>query len=106
MGYFDRFFLQKSRTNVCLYLQATQAAIAEKSNSKKCDKCEAEGDATASKGILDDETKAKLEEAAKKTEEIAKELAAQSADIAKAGFEGFKAGIDAAVKAYKENRNK
>ncbi|MCR5273052.1 MAG: hypothetical protein K6E13_08720 [Lachnospiraceae bacterium] len=72
---------------------AVQAAIAEKS-AKSC------------KPIIDDETKAKLDDAAKKAEEIAKELATQSADVAKAGFEGFKAGIDAAVKAYKDSRNK
>ena len=60
----------------------------------------------AKKSFVDDETKAKLEEAAKKAEEIAKELAEQSADVAKASLEGLKAGVDAAIKAYKENRNK
>ncbi|MBE5860303.1 MAG: pyruvate, phosphate dikinase, partial [Butyrivibrio sp.] len=75
-------------------LAAAQAAIAEKAAK------------SANKSIVDDETKAKLEEAAKKAEEIAKELASQSADVAKAGLEGLKAGVDAAVKAYKENRNK
>ena len=50
--------------------------------------------------------KVEKEEAAKKAEEIAKDLANQSADVAKAGLEGLKAGVDAAIKAYKENRNK
>ena len=68
---------------------------------KKCDKCGSE-----TKSFVDDETKAKREEAAKKAEEIAKELAEQSADVAKAGLEGLKAGVDAAIKAYKETRNK
>ena len=72
-------------------LAAAQAAIAQKS---------------ANKGLVDDETKAKLEDAAKKAQEVAKELAAESAEVAKAGLEGLKAGVDAAVKAYKENRNK
>ncbi len=81
-------------------LAAAQAAIAEKAD-KGCN-C---GD-DAKKSFVDDETKAKLEEAAKKAEEIAKELANQSADVAKAGLEGLKAGFDAAVKAYKETRNK
>ncbi len=43
---------------------------------------------------------------AEKAQEVAKELAEQSADVAKAGLEGLKAGVDAAIKAYKENRNK
>ena len=103
LGVFLLDFLQKSRTNVCLYLQAAQAAIAEKA-AKKCDKCE--GAADGKKSFVDDETKAKLEDVAKKAEEVAKELAEQSADVAKAGFEGLKAGVDAAIKAYKENRNK
>ena len=56
--------------------------------------------------VSDDETKAKLEEVAKKAEEVAKELAETSADVARAGLVGLKAGVDAAVKAYKESRNK
>ncbi len=85
-------------------LAAAQAAIAEKA-AKKCDSCDS-ADTSAKKGLVDDETKAKLEEVAKKAEEVAKELANQSADVAKAGFEGLKAGVDAAIKTYKETRNK
>ena len=81
------------RTNVCLYLHTTQAAIAEKA-AKKCDSCDS-AETSTKKGLVDDETKAKLEEVAKKAEEVAKELANQSADVAKAGFEGLKAGVDA-----------
>nr|MCR5402526.1 pyruvate, phosphate dikinase [Butyrivibrio sp.] len=83
-------------------LAAAQAAIAEKA-AKKCDNCSESND-TTKKSIVDDETKAKLEELAKKANEVAKELAEQSADVAKAGFEGLKAGIEAAKKAYKDNR--
>ncbi len=74
-------------------LAAAQAAIAEKSvndNEKK--------------GIVDEETKAKLKEAAEKAQEVAKDLADTSVDIAKSGLEALKAGVEAAAKAYKENR--
>ncbi|MBO5623781.1 MAG: pyruvate, phosphate dikinase, partial [Butyrivibrio sp.] len=83
-------------------LAAAQAAIAEKAAKKNCDKCEG----AATKSVLDDETKEKLKEAAEKAQVVAKELAEQSADVAKAGLEGLKAGVDAAIKAYKESRNK
>ena len=71
-----------------------QAAIAEKASK------------ASSKSVVDDETKAKLEDAAKKAEEIAKDLAQQSAEVAKAGLEGLKAGFEAAKKAYNESKNK
>ena len=86
-------------------LAAAQAAIAEKA-AKKTSSASDSKFADKVNNLVDDETKAKLEEAAKKAEEIAKELAEQSADVAKAGLEGLKAGVDAAVKAYKETRNK
>ena len=79
-------------------LAAAQAAIAEKSAKASS--------SDASKSVIDDETKEKLKDAAEKAQEIAKELAEQSADVAKAGLEGLKAGVDAAVKAYKSSRNK
>ena len=72
-------------------LAAAQAAIAEKSSDDK-------------KGIVDEETKKKLKEAAEKAEAIAKDLAETSADIAKSGLEALKAGVEAAAKTYKENR--
>ena len=75
-------------------LAAAQAAIAEKASK------------ASSKSVVDDETKAKLEDAAKKAEEIAKDLAQQSAEVAKAGLEGLKAGFEAAKKAYNESKNK
>ena len=75
-------------------LAAAQAAIADKANK------------ASSKSVVDDETKAKLEDAAKKAEEIAKDLAQQSAEVAKAGLEGLKAGFEAAKKAYNDSKNK
>ena len=78
-------------------LAAAQAAIAEKS---------ANASSESAKSVIDDETKEKLKEAAEKAQVIAKELAEQSADVAKAGLEGLKAGVEAAVKAYKDTRNK
>ena len=74
-------------------LAAAQAAIAEKS--------EKEASRTA---FVDDETKAKLKEAAEKAQEIAKDLAETSVDVAKSGLEALKAGVEAATKTYKETR--
>ncbi|MBQ7425571.1 MAG: pyruvate, phosphate dikinase, partial [Lachnospiraceae bacterium] len=86
-------------------LAAAQAAIAEKAAKRNADS-DSTSSSCDSKSFVDDETKAKLEEVAKKAEEVAKELAETSADVARAGLVGLKAGVDAAVKAYKENRKK
>ena len=71
-----------------------QAAIAEK----------AEKEAASKATFVDDETKAKLKEAAEKAQEIAKDLAETSVDVAKSGLEALKAGVEAATKTYKETR--
>jgi pyruvate,orthophosphate dikinase len=75
-------------------LAAAQAAIANKGASEK----------SATKTIVDDETREKLKEAAEKAQAIAKELAETSAEVAKAGLAGLKAGIEEAKKAYNENK--
>ncbi|MBR2187067.1 MAG: pyruvate, phosphate dikinase, partial [Lachnospiraceae bacterium] len=75
-------------------LAAAQAAIAEK----------AEKEAASKASFVDDETKAKLKEAAEKAQEIAKDLAETSVDVAKSGLEALKAGVEAAAKTYKETR--
>ena len=75
-------------------LAAAQAAIAEK----------AEKEAASKATFVDDETKAKLKEAAEKAQEIAKDLAETSVDVAKSGLEALKAGVEAAAKTYKETR--
>ncbi len=74
-------------------LAAAQAAIAEKAEKE-----------ASKKAFVDDETKAKLKEAAEKAQEVAKELADTSVDIAKSGLEALKAGVEAAAKTYKETR--
>ncbi len=73
-------------------LAAAQAAIAEKS---AC---------CGSKTIVDDETKEKLKEAAEKATVIAKELAETSAEVAKAGLAGLKAGLEEAKKVYNSSK--
>jgi pyruvate,orthophosphate dikinase len=47
-----------------------------------------------------------LKEAAEKAQVIAKELAETSAEVAKAGLAGLKAGLEEAKKVYNDNRNK
>ena len=76
-------------------LAAAQAAIAEKSAC--CGSCD-------SKSIVDDETKEKLKEAAEKAAVIAKDLAETSAEVAKAGLAGLKAGLEEAKKVYNNNK--
>nr|WP_330370305.1 putative PEP-binding protein [Butyrivibrio sp. AE3003] len=73
-------------------LAAAQAAIAEKS---AC---------CGSKNIVDDETKEKLKDAAEKATVIAKELAETSAEVAKAGLAGLKAGLEEAKKVYNSSK--
>ncbi len=75
-------------------LAAAQAAIAEKAGKEAASKA----------SFVDDETKAKLKEAAEKAQEIAKDLAETSVDVAKSGLEALKAGVEAAAKTYKETR--
>jgi pyruvate,orthophosphate dikinase len=77
-------------------LAAAQAAIAEKNCAG------AEG---GKKKIVDDETKQKLKDAAEKAQAIAKELANTTADVAKAGLAGLKAGVEEAKRAFTESRN-
>lgn len=74
-----------------------QAAIAEKAAQKDCG-CDGK------KSFVDDETKEKLKEAAEKAQVLAKELAETSADVAKAGLAGLKAGIEEAKRAYNDNK--
>ncbi|MBQ6441526.1 MAG: pyruvate, phosphate dikinase [Lachnospiraceae bacterium] len=78
-------------------LAAAQAAIAEKAAKSE------------RKSIMDEETKEKIKDAAgkaaEKATEIAKTVAETSKDVAKAGFEGLKAGAEEFKRVYKENRN-
>jgi pyruvate,orthophosphate dikinase len=76
-------------------LAAAQAAIAEKAAKANCD---------CKKSVVDDETKEKLKEAAEKAQVLAKDLADASAEVAKAGLAGLKAGIEEAKRAYNENK--
>ena len=76
-------------------LAAAQAAIADKAaKDTKSDK----------KSIVDDDTKEKLKECAEKAQNLAKDLAETSAEVAKAGLAGLRAGIEEAKKAYNENK--
>ena len=76
-------------------LAAAQAAIAEKAEkSDKRDK----------KSFVDDDTKEKLKECAEKAQNLARDLAETSAEVAKAGLAGLRAGIEEAKKAYNENK--
>ena len=81
-----------------MVLKAAQAAIAQKSAKTET--------ASDKKCIVDDDTKQKLKEAADKAQALAKDLAETSADVAKAGLAGLKAGIEEAKKAYSEARTK
>ncbi len=78
-------------------LAAAQAAIAQKAEKQE------------RKGIMDEETKERIKDAAgkaaEKTVEIAKSVAETSKDVAKAGFEGLKAGAKEMKRVYKETRN-
>ena len=76
-------------------LAAAQAAIAEK--AEKSDKSE-------KKTFVDDDTKEKLKECAEKAQNLARDLAETSAEVAKAGLAGLRAGIEEAKKAYNENK--
>ncbi len=78
-------------------LSAAQAAINEKAEKEKS-RCK------DWKSFVDDDTRAKLKEAAEKAQAVAKDLAETSADVAKAGLASLKAGIEEAKKAYKEAR--
>ncbi len=77
-------------------LAAAQAAIAQKAEKQE------------RKGIMDEDTKEKIKDAAgkaaEKTVEIAKTVAEVGVDAAKAGFEGIKAGAKEAKRAFQENR--
>ena len=76
-------------------LSAAQAAISE-NVAKKKDKC-------SWKSVVDDETKQKLKDAADRAQAVAKDLAETSAEVAKAGLAGLKAGIEEARRAFNEN---
>ena len=76
-------------------LAAAQAAIAEK--AEKSDKSE-------KKAFVDDDIKEKLKECAEKAQNLARDLAETSAEVAKAGLAGLRAGIEEAKKAYNENK--
>ncbi|MBQ7261936.1 MAG: pyruvate, phosphate dikinase, partial [Lachnospiraceae bacterium] len=76
-------------------LSAAQAAISENAAKKK-DKC-------SWKSVVDDETKQKLKDAADRAQAVAKDLAETSAEVAKAGLAGLKAGIEEARRAFNEN---
>ena len=77
-------------------LAAAQAAIAEDS---------AEPDlGNAVRGLIDDETMEKLQDAAEKAGAIARDLAETSAEVARAGLAGLKAGIDEARRVYNQNK--
>ena len=76
-------------------LAAAQAAIAEK--AEKSEKSE-------KKTFVDDDTKEKLKECAEKAQNLARDLAETSAEVAKAGLAGLRAGIEEAKKAYNENK--
>ena len=73
-------------------LAAAQAAIADKASKD------------TKKTIVDDDTKEKLKECAEKAQNLAKDLAETSAEVAKAGLAGLRAGIEEAKKAYNENK--
>ena len=73
-------------------LAAAQAAIADKASKD------------TKKSIVDDDTKEKLKECAEKAQNLAKDLAETSAEVAKAGLAGLRAGIVEAKKAYSENK--
>ncbi|MBR4670895.1 MAG: pyruvate, phosphate dikinase, partial [Butyrivibrio sp.] len=75
-------------------LAAAQAAIADKASK-----------ASDSKSFVDDETKEKLKDAAEKAEALANDLCKASAEVAKAGLAGLKAGIEEAKKVYNSNKN-
>ncbi len=76
-------------------LAAAQAAIADKAaKDTKGDK----------KTIVDEDTKEKLKECAEKAQNLARDLAETSAEVAKAGLAGLRAGIEEAKKAYSENK--
>ena len=80
-------------------LAAAQAAIAEKSAEKSGGGCFGK-----KKPFVDEETKQKLKDAAEKAQAVAKELANTTADVAKAGLAGLKAGVEEAKRAFTESR--
>ncbi|MBQ7679811.1 MAG: pyruvate, phosphate dikinase, partial [Butyrivibrio sp.] len=79
-------------------LAAAQAAIAESKNGGS----EEEEDFT--KKLFDDETREKIQQAAERAGALAKELAEVSAEVAKAGFAGLKAGLEEAKRVYDQNK--
>ena len=95
-------------------LAAAQAAIADEENASDTkaraqkvmddigDKIRQAKD--GGKSIVDDDTKEKLREMGDKAAEIAKNLAETSADVAKAGLAGLKAGVEEAKRAYEANK--
>ena len=76
-------------------LAAAQAAIAHKN---------VEETAEDTKAVNDDEIKEKLKEAGDKAVAIAKDLAEASAEVAKAGYAGLKAGIEEAKRVYNSGK--
>jgi len=84
-------------------LAAAQAAIKESDETSAFSEA-AKNIKDKIKDSVDDETKEMLKEAAEKAQAIAKELAETSADVARAGLAGLKAGIEEAKRAYNENK--
>ncbi len=80
-------------------LAAAQAAISDKA----CAKTDS-SDKQTRKAIVDDETKQRLKECAEKAQTLARDLAETSAEVAKAGLAGLKAGIEEAKRAYNANK--
>ncbi|MBQ7562745.1 MAG: pyruvate, phosphate dikinase [Lachnospiraceae bacterium] len=83
-------------------LSAAQAAISQAAAKKEESGSKADD---SKKSFVDDETKARLKEAAEKAQEIAKDLAETTAEVGKAGLAALKAGIEEAKKVYSEKRD-
>ena len=76
-------------------LSAAQAAISENAEKNK-----AKG---TKKSVVDDDTRQKLKDAADRAQAVAKDLAETSAEVAKAGLAGLRAGIEEARRAFGES---
>ena len=94
-------------------LAAAQAAIAQEEEDSIASKADSVlndiGDkirqkSNERKAIVDEDTKEKLKEIGDKAAAVAKDLAETSADVAKAGLAGLKAGVEEARRAYEENK--
>ncbi len=79
-------------------LSAAQAAIKQNEEKQKA-KC-------SWKSVVDEDTKQKLKDAADRAQAVAKDLAETSAEVAKAGLAGLKAGIEEARRAFNESIKK